>query len=309
MEQSLREYADWIEEEACAPGEDPVEEMLRAREDEKRCPVQAWLVPVVEDVDRCIRERFSTLILQEMNARLAGGELSLLLGSAAVSERIAPRDLEIGTITCWRLNRTDFLADVDLSVSMTVEKDGRDVTGRFGFCLGLWFCTEEGFSCEVQELHLAADKPDRSFWKLDRFLVPVLREDEIESGAERMWENLLPGIKDPKDRTARMLAEKLGLEIREMRLHCQNRTRSILFFREGTVLVQDEKKPGEEDFPLPVSRQVPANTIVINTAARSECRDLDILHECIHYEWHLLFYRLQKLMQHCPASSPEPDPR
>ena len=66
MEQSLREYADWIEDEACAPGEDPVEEMLRAREDEKRCPVQAWLVPVVDDVDRCIRERFSTLILQEL---------------------------------------------------------------------------------------------------------------------------------------------------------------------------------------------------------------------------------------------------
>ena len=300
MEQSLREYAGWAEEEACIPVEDPVEEMLRAREDEKRCPVQAWLVPVVDDMDRCIRERFSTLILQEMNARLANGELSLLLGNAAVSERIAPRDLEIGTITCWRLNRTDFLADVDLSVSMTVEKEGRDIAGRFGFCLGLWFCTEEGFSCEVQELHLAADKPDRSFWKLDRFLVPILREDEIESGAERLWENLLPGIKDPKDRTARMLAEKLGLEIREMRLHCQNRTRSILFFREGTVLVQDEKKPGEEDFPLPVSRQVPANTIVINTAARSECRDLDILHECIHYEWHLLFYRLQKLMSTNP---------
>ena len=142
MEQSLREYAGWAEEEACIPGEDPVEEMLRAREDEKRCPVQAWLVPVVDDMDRCIRERFSTLILQEMNARLARGELSLLLGSAAVSERIAPRDLEIGTITCWRLNRTDFLADVDLSVSMTIEKEGRDIAGRFGFCLGLWFCTE-----------------------------------------------------------------------------------------------------------------------------------------------------------------------
>ena len=39
---------------------------------------------------------------------------------------------------------------------------------------------------------------------------------------------------------------------------------------------------------------------MINTAARSECRDLDILHECIHYEWHLLFYRLQKLMSTSP---------
>ncbi len=235
-----------------------------------------------------------------MNTRLVNGDLSLLLGRAAVSERIAPRDLEIGGVSCWRLNRTDFLADVDLSVSLTVEQDGRDVPGRFGFCLSLWFCTEEGFSFEVQELHLAADKPDRSFWKLDRFLVPILREDEIESGAERLWEDLFPGVRDPMERNARALAEKLGLDVREMRLHCRNRTRSILFFREGSVSVQQEKLPGEEDFPVPVTRAVPANTIVINTAARSECRDLDVLHECIHYEWHLLFYRLQKLMSTSP---------
>ena len=299
MEQSLREYADWAEEEAFA-GEDPVAELLRTRADEARCPVQTWLMPVVDDMDRCVRERFLPRILQEMNTRLVNGDLSLLLGRAAVSERIAPRDLEIGGVSCWRLNRTDFLADVDLSLSLTVERDGRDVPGRFGFCLSLWFCTEEGFSFEVQELHLAADKPDRSFWKLDRFLVPILREDEIESGAERLWEDLFPGVRDPKERNARALAEKLGLDVREMRLHCRNRTRSILFFREGSVSVQQEKLPGEEDFPVPVTRAVPANTIVINTAARSECRDLDILHECIHYEWHLLFYRLQKLMSTSP---------
>ena len=299
MEQSLREYADWAEEEAFA-GEDPVAELLRTRADEARCPVQTWLMPVVDDMDRCVRERFLPRILQEMNTRLVNGDLSLLLGRAAVSERIAPRDLEIGGVSCWRLNRTDFLADVDLSLSLTVEQDGRDVPGRFGFCLSLWFCTEEGFSFEVQELHLAANKPDRSFWKLDRFLVPILREDEIESGAERLWEDLFPGVRDPKERNARALAEKLGLDVREMRLHCRNRTRSILFFREGSVSVQQEKLPGEEDFPVPVTRAVPANTIVINTAARSECRDLDILHECIHYEWHLLFYRLQKLMSTSP---------
>ena len=299
MEQSLREYADWAEEEAFA-GEDPVAELLRTRADEARCPVQTWLMPVVDDMDRCVRERFLPRILQEMNTRLVNGDLSLLLGRAAVSERIAPRDLEIGGVSCWRLNRTDFLADVDLSLSLTVEQDGRDVPGRFGFCLSLWFCTEEGFSFEVQELHLAANKPDRSFWKLDRFLVPILREDEIESGAERLWEDLFPGVRDPKERNARALAEKLGLDVREMRLHCRNRTRSILFFREGSVSIQQEKLPGEEDFPVPVTRAVPANTIVINTAARSECRDLDILHECIHYEWHLLFYRLQKLMSTSP---------
>ena len=299
MEQAAMEYADWAEEERPA-GEDPVAELLRMRADEARSPVQTWLMPVVEDMDRCIRERFFTRILQEMNTRLVNGELSLLLGRAVVSERIAPRDLEIGGVSCWRLNRTDFLADVDLTAALTVEEAGRDVPCRAGFCLGLWFCTEEGFSFEVQELHLAADKPDRSFWKLDRFLVPILREDEIETGAERLGENVLPEAKATKERSARQLAEKLGLSVLELRLHCQNRTRSVLFFREGTVFTQEEKGMADADFPLPVSRSVPANTIVLNTAARSECRDLDILHECIHYEWHLLFYRLQKLMSTNP---------
>lgn len=294
MEQAAREYTAWAEEEQA--GADPVAEMLRMRTDEARSPVQTWLMPVVDDMERCIRERFLPRILQEMNTRLVNGELSLLLGRAVVSERIAPRDLEVSGVSCWRLNRTDFLADVDLAASITVEEESRDVPVRSAFCLSLWFCTEEGFSFEVQDLRLAQDKPDRSFWKLDRFLVPVLRDDEIETGAERLWEDLLPEVRDPKERSARLLAEKLGLTVCEMRLHCQNRTRSILFFRDGTVFTQEEKLAGETEFPLPVSRSIPAGTIVLNTAARSECRDLDILHECIHYEWHLLFYRLQKLM-------------
>ena len=141
MEQAVREYADWAAEEEPAGGEDPVAELLRARADEARSPVQTWLMPVVEDMDRCIRERFFPRILQEMNTRLVNGDLSLLLGRAVVSERIAPRDLEIGGVSCWRLNRTDFLADVDLTAALTVEQDGHDIDGRFGFCLGLWFCT------------------------------------------------------------------------------------------------------------------------------------------------------------------------
>ncbi len=100
MEQTAREYGYWAEEEENTAGQDPVEEMLRVRADEARSPVQTWLVPVVDDIGRCIRERFASRILQEMNSRLAAGELSQLLGSAVVSERIAPQDLEIGTVSC-----------------------------------------------------------------------------------------------------------------------------------------------------------------------------------------------------------------
>jgi len=301
MEQTLREYADWAEEEERRAAEgDPAAELARARADEARCPLKTWLVPVADDMDRCIREKHFLRILQELNNLLVRGDLSEKLGLAVVSERIAPRDVVITDISYWRLNRTDLLADISLSLCLSAEQEGKDVPGRFGLCLTLWFCSEDGFSFEVQELHRSQDRPDRSFWKLDRFLVPVLRDDEIETGAERLWENCLPELKDPKERNAWMLADRLGLTVREACLHGQNRTRSILFFQEGTVSVQEEKKPGEEGLPLPVPVTVPAGTILLNTAAHTEDRNLDILHECVHYEWHLLFYRLQKMMSTGP---------
>ena len=291
MEQVLKDYES---------PPDPVAEFLRSRADEARCPLKTWQVPVADDMDRCLRDRFFPKILQELNERLVLGDLSQLLGVPVVSERIVPRDLRITGTSYWRLNRTDFLADLDLNASLAVEREGRDLPDSFSLCLSLWFCSEEGFGFEVRELHKAEDRPERSFRKLDRFLVPILREDEIESSAEELWENCLPEIRDPKDRTARMLAEALGLTVRELRLHGQNHVRSILFFREGSVSVQEESRPGEEVFPLPVNVRIEAGTILLNTAARTEDANLDILHECIHYEWHLLFYRLQKLLSTSP---------
>ena len=291
METAVREYDDWIRE-------DPVAEMIREKADLDRCPMQTRMVPVLQDFVRCVRERYAAPILREMNRRLAEGELSLLLGRAVVSERISAKDLKIGEVTCWRLNRTDFLADIDLEVNLTAEEDGRDIPRAVPFCLTLWFCTEEGFAFEAQELHLAADRPERTFWKLDNYLVPILRNDEIETGADNLWSDRLPEVKDPKERSARALAEKLGLAVLELPLYSQKHTRSILFFQDGTVSVHAEIQPGETDVPLSVPMPVRAGTIVLNTRAKYKCRQrsLEIYHECIHYEWHLLFYRLQKLM-------------
>ena len=41
---------------------------------------------------------------------------------------------------------------------------------------------------------------------------------------------------------------------------------------------------------------LPGNTILINTRAvhRDFCQ-LEIYHECIHYDWHFMFYRLQHM--------------
>lgn len=306
MELQIREYEDWVaEDEAAAAAESKAaeeEELLLMREDEAGAPMKTWLVPEVCNMDRCIHAWYMDRIVQEMNSRLAGGDLSLLLGLPVVSERVAPRDLRVTGITYWRLNRADFLADVDLSVPLAVESDGEDSVSYFGFCMTLWFNTDEGFSFEVQDLYSAQTKPERSLWKLDEHLVPVLRRDEVEIAAERLWENALPDRKDPKERTPAMLAEALGLRIRYLRLRGQNGTKAILFFQPCTVETQEESLPGEDVLPAPVPVRVEAGTIVVNgAAAHLEGTGLDILHECIHHEWHLLFYRLQKFISTGPA--------
>ena len=87
MNQALKEYADWAEEEAAAPAEDPVAELMRARKDEAQCALRTWLVPVADDIDRCIREKYLSRILQEMRRRLVNGEQRQLLCIPVVLEK------------------------------------------------------------------------------------------------------------------------------------------------------------------------------------------------------------------------------
>ena len=300
MEWNLENMIGTADPAGECPGPEDGEELLLMQADGENAPLRTWSVPEVCDIGRCIRDWYFPRILQEMNARLAAGELSELLGQAVVSERIGAKGLRLGTVACWRLNRTDFLADVALQADLDVESGGTDVSGTFRFIMVLWFCTEEGFGFEVQELLREDSRPERSLWKLDRHLVPVLRRDEIETGADRLWESWLPGKKDPKERTAVMLAQAMGLSVRELRLYGQNRTRAVLFFQDGFAQVQEEPSPGDP-LPAPVPVPVAAGTVVLNTAA--SCREkggLEILHECVHYDWHLLFYRLQKAASSSP---------
>ena len=269
-ENTETEDAAWADEE----------ELLLVQADMAGAAVRTWLVPEVCDMDRCLRDWYMPRILQEMNAKLAAGDLSALLRLPVVSERITSVSLRPGGTAYWRLNRTDFLADVEVGVNLTVEKDGEDIPGAFAFCLSLWFCTEGGFRFEVEELRLAEDRPERSFWKLDRHLVPILRRDEVESGADRIWERYLPDKKDPKERNARMLAEAMGLSLRELRLFGQGRTRAILCFQDTVLQVQEEMGPDDDTPPAPVPATVAAGTIVLNSAAPSGGKGCpEILHE------------------------------
>ena len=55
-------------------------------------------------------------------------------------------------------------------------------------------------------------------------------------------------------------------------------------------------KEEEQSKEVPEFVRIPENTIVINTNLIPEdsCQ-MNIYHECIHFEWHYLFYRLQDM--------------
>lgn len=64
---------------------------------------------------------------------------------------------------------------------------------------------------------------------------------------------------------------------------------SILFLIDDEVELSEKGKQTEK-------RKIPANTIAINTnSIQKEYSDFNILHECIHYYEHYLFFRLQEM--------------
>jgi DNA-binding Xre family transcriptional regulator len=86
----------------------------------------------------------------------------------------------------------------------------------------------------------------------------------------------------------------MGLRVMTLPLHKRPRTKSILFFCESEIAVCANQLDASKAIPEVI--RVPANTIVINTSIVPEdsCH-LNIFHECIHFDWHYLFYRLQDM--------------
>lgn len=267
--------------------------------EEKRGKRKTVLVPRVQNMDNYLMMHYKGYIIQELNKRLVDGELEALTGIPVKSERIIPADCCFRRFSYWRLNRTDFLIDIDLRLELKIETPAGIDTDFYPLYAELWFSyCEDDEECVFERLGMLENKPDHdSLWKLDKFLVPCLRRDEIDEYAEKIWQEYFPeAAKDPGRRSPHILAEKLHLSVISKSLYKRGDIRSIIFFHEGTVTVQPPREPGKREDPPTHEEQMPANTILLNSQMNSSLgHDLDIYHECIHYEWHYLFYRLQDM--------------
>ena len=296
------------EGEQAAQGEKPVEDQDDWNDSGDRADrgkrSRSPYVPVVQNMDAYFLAHYRDKVIQELNARIASGELSEAVEKQVVSEKIEPEECRFRRFTYWRLNRCDFLIDVELRLQLKVQTPSGVDTDFFFMFVELWFSfAGDEEACEFQDYGLREHMPDHDdLMKLDPHLVPILRRDEIEDYAEQIWEQYDPeAARDQRLRRPVDLARKMHLSVIELPLYNCRDTRAIIFFEDDTVLVEQNRTPGTKTAPDPVERKVPANTIVVkgHTGAvygqTVQGHYLDIYHECIHYEWHYLFYRLQNM--------------
>lgn len=249
-------------------------------------------VPRVQSMQDYILKHHKRLILGEINRQIAGGTLKEIAEICGGTVTLRAGDCHFGEMSFWRRDTHTLLVDVVISAYVSVN----NVVQVYDLYCELWVDMHTGMGFTCGECGYLQDKPERDMWMLSSYLVPILRKDEVEQGAEELLLLHCPkALEDMKEHDAYLLAARMGLQVARYPLYKKKGTLSMLFFCDGEIMAekQDEEGCGLD---IPCSVSIPAGTIVINTdAVHKDCCQLEIYHECIHYDWHYMFFRLQDM--------------
>lgn len=249
------------------------------------------LVPQIQSMKEYILKHHKKMIFQTINRYIASGDLSVVDGMQEDQPVFSTGNCTIGEMNFWRTSKYTALADI---IVMPVMPNGDTINPLY---VELWINMSKGMQFSTGECGWLHNLPERPYWKLSNYLLPILRKDEIEIGAEQLLLEYCPNaLADRKEHDAYILADRMGLKVERLPLFNKARTLSMLFFCPGTVMVQEESENVDEDPPEPHPVTIPGNTILINTrAVHKDYCQLEIYHECIHFDWHYMFYQLQHM--------------
>ena len=158
----------------------------------------------------------------------------------------------------------------------------------------------------VQSIMIYDKKDKRKERGLSDCLIPIIPKTDMEQEAERLLQKNKMGY--AVDRSCRVeamkLAHNMGLMVKDVRLSLGHRIRGELYLHDATVKYY--KDDGTEDY-----MEVKAGTILYDSVAcdTQERIEETIVHECIHYEEHFLFYKLQREYNNSIAYLACVDPR
>ncbi len=237
-----------------------------------------------------------------LNRALRSGELSKVVGFRVKNRTINRAACELKGVDFWKIDRESFYANV--RVHLTLQSVEGDQTWDGYLCCCCTF-TNLDFSCIVEELTDTPWQDEEEFDRLNPYLVPYYTNKRVEEIAEQLWVRygMPEALTDPKKRDAVELARRMGLTIISQPIYGHQGVNSILFFAEGEIKTGEDRIERHKDgtrkhikTEKPETITIPANTIVINTN-RITCdySRFNVLHECVHYELHYMFFRLQQM--------------
>lgn len=148
----------------------------------------------------------------------------------------------------------------------------------------------------IQQITVYSPKDKRRGRGLDECLIPVIPKSEMEHEAVRILEKNAMGafVTETGRVEGRRLAKHMGLSVLPARLSKASRIRGELYLHDTFVRVYRED--GTPDYI-----EVKAGTILYDPVACRTAERIEetIIHECIHYELHWLFYKLQREYNDC----------
>ena len=249
------------------------------------------LVPLIQSMKDYILKHHKRMILTALNEAFRTGALIVPQGYSLSTLNSA--NTVFDDMNFWRVNERTLL--VDVAVRTRAFSGNAETT--HSFYQELYVDMRKGMSFVTANSGRLEDLPDRDYWKLTRYLIPILTKEQIEEGAEELLLRYCPkALTDKREHDPYLLARKMGLNVRRVPLYKADKTLSMIFFCPGTVFAQDDPEDPDDDPPPPYEVTIPENTILINTRAvhKDHCQ-LEIYHECVHYDWHFMFYRLQDM--------------
>lgn len=269
---------------------------------------KAILVPVAKTMTDYIWGHHTLDMFRYMKQMLHNGRLEMITG-------IRARNLYFngGTfkrskkVNYWKIDRENIFADIP--VTLTLETVHGSVQWEGFLCFRCAF-ENNRFNCRIVDL--TADPDRRGCDILNKFLVPVYSNRQVDFLTQRMWKDygIPEGLTDPKARNPFLLAHRMGYRIFYCRFRQIGRVSSVFFFGNGEMEVSsDVYEVDEQGNKMLVKKfdrtpfSVPAGSILVNeNIIRFKYLKMKIYHECIHGQWHYLYYRLQELTNNDPTN-------
>lgn len=257
------------------------------------------MVPMLQDMRTYITNHYWSEILCEVEEQLPGFKAQMPPWTQGTQLFLHHEESKIVKADFWRRSRTKMSADLYVRLKIGASKNGE--LPRY-FVENMYLSTDFVLDGTIQWLSestvLLDECPEREGWtKLSKYLVPIFSYDDMELQVQNMLKAYLGEIAVTayQPRAAWKLAKAMELQISSAPLFKNRRTEAILFFQEG--IARAERQVGDET--VMEEMVIPAKTILLNSNAKSFQRaDSDgreIFHECIHYEWHTMFFTLQAL--------------